>query len=268
MLNDSSQRDFSQAVCDLATELSAHMLARFCDLLNKFETPIFDATTSHRVLDVSTQPQTRQKLAGFLERWRLQASHLSPQSVAWSLRCAQQMHERSAASSVDLVWTGAQKMDFRRSDAALLQVIESSQRDLWIVTFAAYRVEALVVALRAAEARGVTIRFVAESSEQNAQMKFNTMENFLETLPFAMRCYVWPHEKRPANEKGQHGSLHAKCAVADASVALVSSANFTAHALALNMEMGVLIQGGKLPAQIDTHLHDLVNSGEWIEISV
>jgi len=41
-----------------------------------------------------------------------------------------------------------------------------------------------------------------------------------------------------------HGSLHVKCAVADASVALISSANLTDYTMSLNMELGVLVKGG------------------------
>lgn len=38
-------------------------------------------------------------------------------------------------------------------------------------------------------------------------------------------------------------TLHAKCAVADDTLALISSANLTGHALQLNIEAGVLLRG-------------------------
>lgn len=45
--------------------------------------------------------------------------------------------------------------------------------------------------------------------------------------------YVWPLDKRPKDGAGRHGSLHAKCAVADEAAAFTSSANLTKYALNL-----------------------------------
>ena len=47
--------------------------------------------------------------------------------------------------------------------------------------------------------------------------------------------YRWPLERRPRDDEGRHGSLHAKCAVADRELLLISSANLTHYALSLNM---------------------------------
>lgn len=58
-----------------------------------------------------------------------------------------------------------------------------------------------------------------------------------------MCCGLWPHEQLPVDERGKRGVLHSKCAVADERMLFVSSANLTEHALNLNMELGVLIQG-------------------------
>jgi phosphatidylserine/phosphatidylglycerophosphate/cardiolipin synthase-like enzyme len=51
--------------------------------------------------------------------------------------------------------------------------------------------------------------------------------------------YVWPLDKRPKDGAGRHGSLHAKCAVADEAAAFISSANLTKYALNLNAQKGV-----------------------------
>lgn len=60
--------------------------------------------------------------------------------------------------------------------------------------------------------------------------------------------------QREHNEKGERGTMHVKCAIADARYLLISSANLTGFALNLNMEMGVLISGGHLPEQVEEHL--------------
>jgi len=50
--------------------------------------------------------------------------------------------------------------------------------------------------------------------------------------------------------------LHAKLAVADGESLFISSANLTNAAMQLNMELGVLICGGELPAQVVKHFDE------------
>ncbi len=73
----------------------------------------------------------------------------------------------------------------------------------------------------------------------------------------------WPSERRPRDEQGHAGVMHAKAAVADSRVAFLTSANLTEAALERNMELGVLIRGGTLPASsIDRPIDALLESGE------
>jgi phosphatidylserine/phosphatidylglycerophosphate/cardiolipin synthase-like enzyme len=71
---------------------------------------------------------------------------------------------------------------------------------------------------------------------------------------------VWPQEKRPRDEAGRFGSLHAKCAIADEEWLLVSSANLTMYAMNLNMELGLMIRGGNLPRITNRHFNNLIAS--------
>jgi phosphatidylserine/phosphatidylglycerophosphate/cardiolipin synthase-like enzyme len=52
-----------------------------------------------------------------------------------------------------------------------------------------------------------------------------------------------------------------KCAVADAEVVLVSSANLTEFAFDRNMELGVLIRSKTLGQQCTRHLESLIHKG-------
>ena len=61
--------------------------------------------------------------------------------------------------------------------------------------------------------------------------------------------------------RGKHGVLHVKCAVADSRKLLLTSANLTDHALKLNMELGLLVTGGRLPGRVEKHFDALVGSG-------
>lgn len=73
--------------------------------------------------------------------------------------------------------------------------------------------------------------------------------------------YRWPLEQRPRDDEGRHGSLHAKCAVADRELLLISSANLTHYALSLNMELGLLVRGGPQPHEVDRHFRALIHQG-------
>lgn len=49
-------------------------------------------------------------------------------------------------------------------------------------------------------------------------------------------------------------------AVADGNSAFLTSANLTGHALEKNMEAGVVISGGHVPAGLRAHLHALIET--------
>ena len=63
-------------------------------------------------------------------------------------------------------------------------------------------------------------------------------------------------------KEGDHvgGRVHAKVAVADGRIALVSSANLTGHALGKNMEAGVLVEGGRVPSELQRRLQGLIDT--------
>ena len=53
--------------------------------------------------------------------------------------------------------------------------------------------------------------------------------------------------------------------MADRRALLVSSANLTAYALTLNMELGLLVRGGDLPGRVAGHFDRLIEAGVLIE---
>lgn len=70
----------------------------------------------------------------------------------------------------------------------------------------------------------------------------------------------WPAESREAFF-GPQARLHAKCVVADRSIALITSANLTSAGINDNIELGVLIASGPLPGQLADHFDDLIALG-------
>ena len=78
--------------------------------------------------------------------------------------------------------------------------------------------------------------------------------------------YFWPKENRGQDDKGKVGILHVKCAVADGRWLFLSSANLTEYAFTINMELGVLVTGGNLPAQVQEHFDRLIQDGVLVNV--
>ncbi|MCP6302749.1 phospholipase, partial [Klebsiella pneumoniae] len=68
----------------------------------------------------------------------------------------------------ELVWTGPTTpfVSARRTEQALLQVISTAERTLFITSFVAYDVSTIVKALNAANERGVMISILLELSQK------------------------------------------------------------------------------------------------------
>lgn len=217
-------------------------------------------------LDVAHQ------INSFLNHWEQKAPLVSPESVALAILAAADMetHIRSN-QQIELVWTGpdSQVVPLRRTDQVLLQVIQSAQERLHIVSFAVYNIASIAEALVAAANRGVQIALYLETpSASEGKIAYSTLQSLGSAVLQQAAVYVWPKEKRPTDEKGKHGSLHAKFAVTDGTTLLISSANLTHYAMTLNMELGILIRGGNLPGQMEKHLNRLIEQQTFRKLTV
>jgi phosphatidylserine/phosphatidylglycerophosphate/cardiolipin synthase-like enzyme len=217
------------------------------------------------VMNAVAQPGVRERVGEFLDFWHSHTPHVAPESVVLGLLAAAQVegHHRQH-QRLELVWTGPDSriIPLRRTDQALLQLINHAQKTLHIVSFAVYRAEAITRALVEAAQRGVSTAIYLETPDASERkIAYDTIKALGGDVPQHARIYVWPLDKRPQAEDGKHGSLHAKIALADGQTMLISSANLTEYAMTLNMEMGVLVHGGPLPAQVERHLEWLVEQG-------
>jgi len=208
----------------------------------------------HQALQVTPHPHFRALLGEFLDAWQRGAPRAGVEACAAALLAALAATARARQEqSVELVWTGPDVagMPLRRTDQALLEVIDTAQRSLLIVSFAVYKVPAVAEAIVRAAVRGVAVSICLEAPEPSDQrMGYDTIQALGPQVQACAAVYVWPRERRPVDAHGNAGLLHAKCAVADERMLFVSSANLTEHAMNLNMELGVLIQGGRLPASV------------------
>jgi cardiolipin synthase len=161
---------------------------------------------------------------------------------------------------VTTVWTGpaTEAVPLRRTEQVLCEIIDDAKETLLIVSFVAYKVKDVLAAIGRALQRNVRVVMVLETEkESGGKVSFDQAAGFKKDYP-TLELYTWPLEKREKDEKGNYGSIHAKCAVADARVALVSSANLTEFALELNMELGLLVRGSNIAGAIAAHFDELI----------
>jgi len=192
-----------------------------------------------------------------IDAW--QACPVSPDELASMLLAASHVFTRaSAEQSTELVWTGPTTpfVAARRTEQALLQVINAAESTLFITSFVAYDISTLVKAFNAACDRGVRVSMLLESSQDHGGSINIDVIGKMSTLVPVARLYAWREKAEPFSD----GRVHAKVAVADASMCFITSANLTGFAMERNMEAGVLISGGSIPKLLDNHLHSLVDT--------
>ena len=134
----------------LVRSVSEGIIDSFCDLLEALEAnaPVEKRlAVSERILPASS----RLEISHLLRAWVEHEPGMTPIALAQCVRAASHVERFHRQRQIlDLVWTGPVPgaTTLRRTDQALLEVIEGSQAELMIVTFAAYRVPAIRAALR------------------------------------------------------------------------------------------------------------------------
>lgn len=252
------QDEVAALVCDLPRVVVSEVVDRI------ERAPNLEGDSRSSVLAAVHNESNRRRLAWLLDAWSAQSA-APPAALAWALRAAQAVDAKHRARQrLELVWTGPAPhgTTLRRTDQVLLDLLRGARRRIVLVTFAAYRVSAFREALVQAADRGVDIDFVFESPEESLGKMTSDPRHALGS-DLAKRCslWVWPDEERERDQSGRSGKLHAKCALIDGEKMFVSSANFTGDAMYLNMEMGVLIDGGDLPKSVASHLEGLMRAG-------
>lgn len=185
--------------------------------------------------------------------------------LGWSLQAVAHTHARQRQEQhCELVWTGPRPADaptLRRLDQALYDLVLNAQHSILLVTFAAAKITRLKTALSAAAARDVNIRLILEfEQESGGQLSHDALAAFAGSIEHRADIHYWPLAQREKNAYGKPGKLHAKCAVVDDAV-LISSANLTDDAFNRNIELGVLLQGPALAAQLTRHFEALIAAG-------
>ncbi|HIB8626382.1 DISARM system phospholipase D-like protein DrmC [Pseudomonas aeruginosa] len=202
--------------------------------------------------------QASDALKTLIEAWKV--STIDGRALAAMLLAASDAYRLAESSQqVELVWTGptTELVPARRTEQALIQVIDAARQRLFITSYVAYDIESVARALRSAAERDVRIDFLVEmSSAQGGKVSTDPIANLRKIVPDA-NFYVWKNKAAAF----VNGSVHAKVAVADRTLCFITSANLTGYAMDQNMEAGVLVSGKPLPDQLHRHLEALMVTG-------
>lgn len=210
--------------------------------------------------------QHRDLALAFVDRWRCEAMAVDARTVSVALQTAalsEQTHRDS--QSVELVWTGPDTEDvpFRRTEQAILQVLEAAKNRITLVSFAVYRIPNIGKALVRAAKRGVELTVIVETPDKiDGEGEYNTIKALGKEVADCSTVYFWPKQNRPLGDNNKVGTLHVKCAVADGEWLFLSSANLTQQAFTVNMELGILVRGGTMPQRVERQFERLIQNGQ------
>jgi phosphatidylserine/phosphatidylglycerophosphate/cardiolipin synthase-like enzyme len=195
-----------------------------------------------------------------IEAWR--GSPVPGVAVALALGAAAEVAAAERAGErIEVVCTGPSvpQAAVRLTGVVIADVIREAQDHLLVVSFASYRVPAVVDAIRAAASARVHVDIVLESAlESGGRLSHDAGQVFAELGP-TVAPWHWPADRRPVLERG-HAVLHAKSVVADRRTALVTSANLTEHGAQHNLELGLLVRGGPVPGRIADFFSGLMDA--------
>ncbi len=208
----------------------------------------------------------RYQAMAFVECWRKEATGLHANVVAVALQTAAlSVQKHRDAQSVELVWTGPDsgEIPFRRTEQAMLQLLDAAQDQITLVSFAVYRIPNVSKALLRAARRGVQLTVIVETPDKlGGENEYSTLRALGSEVAACSTVYYWPKEKRKMSDTQKPGILHVKCAVADGEWLFLSSANLTQQAFTINMELGMLVRGGTIPVRVEQQFERLIETEE------
>lgn len=211
--------------------------------------------------------QHRDQALSFIDLWRNQVEDLDASVVSIALQTAATSEQKHRDSqSVELVWTGPDggNIPFRRTEQAILQLLDSAQERITLVSFAVYSIPNIAKSLVKAAQRGVKLTVIVETPDKlGGENEYSTLRALGSQVEECSSVYYWPKEKRKLSETSKPGILHVKCAVADGEWLFLSSANLTQQAFTINMELGMLVRGGSMPKRVEQQFTRQISSGTF-----
>lgn len=260
-------RPLIERIVALGSSFAPPLLEELADRIE--QQPSLDAGCVQAVSARTVNPALREQVHAIFEA-AVGSTHVTPAVLAAMLRTSvASLSAMRHDGRPELVWTGTALpgLPTRRTEQALVEVIESAHEELWIASFAAFSFDSFFEALAKAAERGVRAHLLLEEHDEGTR-RVEPERRFLDRLrrTESTRRYEWARERRTRAEGGRAGLMHAKVVLADGSIALITSANLTDSAMILNMEVGVLIHGGQLPRTLQALFRRLVTEAVIVPI--
>lgn len=257
----SSYRVIAEAATALASGLPTSTAEAVAGAILTSSTSSLTAEIAQRV----PHHHHRNRALAFVDCWWSEAADLDANVVAIALQTAavsEQKHRDS--QTVELVWTGPDggSPPFRRTEQAILQLLDSAQDRITLVSFAVYSIPNVAKALVRAAQRGVKLTIIVETPDKlGGENEYSTLRALGSEVESCSLVYYWPKDKRKLSETNKPGILHVKCAVADGEWLFLSSANLTQQAFTINMELGMLVRSGTMPRRVEEQFDRLAQTG-------
>ena len=210
------------------------------------------------VLDAVPLPAYRDVAARVLTAVR--ASGTDPRMAATQLRAMADGYAAGlAAQRIDVVWSGpgSSAVPVRATAQVLADLIGQARRELILMTYSARQHPLVTQALTDAFARAVSVNVVVETlAGARGALAGEEPAAAIASIP-GVELWHWPVARRPE----QSSKMHAKLAVADSTTLLVTTGNFTHSGIDKNIEVGLLVTGGRSPVRVIEHIRQLQASG-------
>lgn len=249
-----SQR-FGAELAALAGRLSLAQARSWCALLDRFDEPADGVEALLIEAEAGSGPPGA---AGELvEAWRGHAPNLPGAAVSLALSAAAFVHEDAERRRPRLVVTGPSTpaVAVRLTHSVVVDIVRAATKRVLLVSFAAHGVTKVVRELAAAADRGVVVDLVLETDVgHGGRLRKGAGSGAFEVLADRATFWHWP----AAHRRDTRAALHAKVLVADAEVALLTSANFTDRGMADNIEVGTLLRDPEQADRLDQHFRTLM----------
>jgi phosphatidylserine/phosphatidylglycerophosphate/cardiolipin synthase-like enzyme len=167
--------------------------------------------------------------------------------------------------SVETVWSGpaSHHVPVRATASVLADLVREARHELLLMTYSARPHSPLTEELRAAVGRSVAVSVVVETLQGAGSALAGDEPYQAFTGISGIELWHWPTDRRA--EPG--AKMHAKLAVADRRVLLITSANLTQSGVSKNIEAGLLIRGGSAPQRAAEHVDALRTSGDLTRLN-
>jgi phosphatidylserine/phosphatidylglycerophosphate/cardiolipin synthase-like enzyme len=262
--------DLAAVIADLAERMPPGHLAAWARVLRTV--PAQDLVMDGRLLEarlIEARPGVALggAAARLIAAWQAADPALPGAALAVALEAAAIVTKQAAAQRTDIVVSGpaSDSAAVRLTGSVISELIHDCRDSLLIVSFAAFGVTEVVHELVRAAKRGVRIDLVLETTAAEGGALHGPVgaAAAFQTIRQDATFWTWPAAQRPT-VSGSRAALHAKLVAADERVALLGSANLTDKALALNLELGVIIRDPEVVRRMVRHFRSLMDPGEGI----